>query len=618
MQATQKPDNIPLPNLSTPEKVLSSVILIVGTLTFALTWLYVLERVYGSDAARATTEALGIELGVLFATDRMGYFTLLLLHFGGMLLLFAGSYRLFKKTSLRRRAKKSLYGVAIILGALDVSAWLYAPSCSSTNMYVGVIGVLSAIPLIVLSAIPFLQMWVYRRWKSEDGKSKRIVIVGGGFAGLYAALGLNKKLGYHRHLEIVLIDRKNYFLFPPLLPSASVGTIETRQVSYPFRRIFETTNISFRRMEVTAIDPEKQVVHGQVEENEDPNTDEIEVRGVDYRYDYLVFAPGSTMQTFNTKGALEHCFFMNQLNDAVILRNHIIDCFERAAVLKEYEEQRELLSFVIVGGGPTGIETATEIHDLIHEVLLKRYPEVEPATPMVHILQSPKQILPGWHEDIVRITEKQLRKMQINVRLGNRVTEIGARSVTLGEGEKILARTIVWCAGVKPAPIVTRSGLPVEKSGRIPVNADLSVEGFPTVFVLGDVAHLIDEKNGKPLPPLGQVAFQQGSHTAANLVRLLSGKSTKPFQYFDFGGLVSVGEHFAAVNLLGIRISGFIGWFIWRTLYLSKIVGVSNKIRIVIDWTLDLLIERSISQIRDSAPHQNRAMAPHVEKIQVA
>jgi NADH dehydrogenase len=197
---------------------------------------------------------------------------------------------------------------------------------------------------------------------------------------------------------------------------------------------------------------------------------------------------------------------------------------------------------------------------------------------------------------VVEKTTRQLAKLGVRLITNARVVEVQTHAVRLKDGTSVEARTCIWCAGVQPSRLMGSSGLPLDKAGRAPVTDDLRVGEFPNVFVLGDAASSLNKKTGQFLPPLGQVAFQQGDHTAKNLVRLLQGQKTQPFQYFNFGSLVSVGEHYAAVNLLGIKLSGVIGWFVWRTLYLFKIIGVSNRIRIVIDWTLALFIERSITQ----------------------
>lgn len=591
----QRPNNIKLPNLPLLLKLAATLVLLGASVLFIGSWLAVLHTLYGPGAP---TALLGQRLAELYATDRLAYEELLAIHAGTLVALVITTFYLFRLTSFNRRFRRLFYLTIGLLASCDLAGWLLAPKCSATNVYVGAFGAAAGVPLLFLAIVPVFQMWCYRRWRSPDGTTKRVVVVGGGFAGLYAAMGLNRRLGYSRSLEITLIDKRNYFLFPPLLPSAAAGTIETRQVSYPFRRIFETTNIAFRKMTVTSIDPRAQTVTGVVEVNEDPVTRQLIGREAVFPYDYLVFAPGSTSQTFGTKGASQHAFFMRELNDAVRLRNQVISCFERAAVLDDPDAQRELLTFVVVGAGPTGIETATEIYDLIEQVLQRRYPEVDRSLAEVLLVQSGKQVLPGWDESIVKMTDAQLRRMGLKLLLGDRVSEVGPNFVRVGE-QKIMARTVVWAAGVRPSDLARTSGLNLDATGRVEVGQDCRAKGFENVFVLGDVARFVDPRTGKDLPPLGQVAFQQGAHTAKNLVRMLCGRSTKPFRYFNFGGLVSVGEHFAAVNLLGLKISGVVGWFIWRTLYLSKLVGFSNKVRVVIDWTLDLLVERSISQIRD-------------------
>ena len=212
-------------------------------------------------------------------------------------------------------------------------------------------------------------------------------------------------------------------------------------------------------------------------------------------------------------------------------------------------------------------------------------------------MQSGERVLPGWHEGVVRNVERQIEKLGVKVLLGARVSEVGSHFVSLADGVLLPCRTAIWCAGVKAHPLLARTGLPLHPSGRVVVDETLRPAGFENVYVLGDAACLLDPVTGQPLPPLGQVAFQQGSHLAKNLVHVLGGGSPSAFKYFNFGSLVSVGEHYAAVRLMGVKLTGFLGWFAWRFLYLVKIVGVSNKIRIILDWTLDLVVERSFAQI---------------------
>src|SRR5215471_2618726 len=587
-------DRHPLTNMPLGKKILSTAGLVLGLSLFAAsTWFEIFASNW--DVSVMNVEMWGTTLSHVRKGAPPLFWTLFGAHAVCLTVVLVIARSLFAKVAWSRGSKRALSGLAIGLGALDLVSWLLLSMVGFAEPALGRLVALEAACLLVLAARPLRDMWIYRRWRHAEERPKRVVVVGGGFAGLYAALAIDRALGYHRGIEIMVVDRRNYFLFPPLLPSVASGAIETRQVTYPFRRIFEATNIAFRKQHVERIDVENKVIHSRVNLDADPATGDVRLVREELAYDYLILAPGSDTNTFNTKGVREHAFFMRELSDAIQVRNQIIDCFERAAREPDSARRREQLSFVVVGAGPTGVELASEVRDLVEEVLLNRYPEVDPHEVTVTIVQSGKQILPGWHESIVKKASRQLSNLEIRVLVGRRVVGVDAFSITLDGGEKIATRTTVWCAGVKPAAILESCALPRHGSGRIEIERDLRVKGHDDVFVLGDAAFLL--QYGKPLPPLGQVAFQQGSHAGKNIVRLLCRESTKPFRYFNFGALVSVGEHFAALELLGIRLSGFVAWLIWRTLYLMKLVGFSNKVRVVLDWTLDLLVERSISQI---------------------
>jgi NADH dehydrogenase len=591
-------DNHALKNASLKFKVATTFWLLLSIALMLWSWFisYTVIEWYSDPMRRDLM--LGKELEKLAWTNANEFAVLFFLQAVAYIGLLIVSKKLLRRSALRRRTKKAMSFAANILVALNLFAWLALPVWDVARAAVGSLGFFSSAILILMPLPALWQMWLFKRWRPADPLPKKVVIIGGGFAGLYTALGLDKTFGYHAGLELTVIDQNNFFLFPPLLPSAAVGTIEMQQVTYPFRRIFETTNIVFKKGTVVSINPTERRVRMHVHLNDDMANEKPEMTGQDLEYDYLVLAPGSVNQTFNTKGVGENALFMRELEDTMRVRNRIIECFEAAATAIDPNLQRQLLRFVIVGGGPTGIEIATEIHDMIEEVLLRRYPEIQSSWPEVYIVQSGPELLRGWNEHVVKKTTEQIRKLGVRVILNTRVIDVETHAVSLKDGSVIEARTCIWCAGVQPAPLMSSSGLALDKSGRAVVTDDLRVAEFPDIFVLGDAAAALNKKDGRQLPPLGQVAFQQGDHTAKNLARLLRGQPTKPFQYFNFGSLVSVGEHYAAVNLLGVRLSGFIGWIVWRTLYLSKIIGMSNRIRIVIDWTLDLLIERSITQYK--------------------
>lgn len=620
----QRTDNYSLKNASFLFKTLSTFAILASVAFLAWSWRISLD-ITKVNRPSDLCLLLGDDLWALAHYKTPLFIWLFLFQASGYLGLYITARLLFSRSALRRRMKKLLLGIATSLVVLDQLVWLSVPFWRFAQNAAGYIGLFSAIALVGLTLPPLYQMWFYKRWHRT--RPTRVVVVGGGFAGLYTALGLDKKMGHHKNLEIVLIDRKNYFIFPPLLPSASVGTIETRQVTQSYRRIFETTNIDYKKATVASIDPDAKKIrmHVHLEGEDMEPSGGASPADVDLTYDYLVLAPGSTNQTFNTPGAMENAYFVKELTDAVKIRDRIIDCFERAAVLltsisgsadAAVQVVRELLRFAVVGGGPTGIEIATEIQDLIHEVLLKRYPEINKTYPEVSIIQSGPQVLPGWPDQVVKTTTRQLQKLGIRLILNNRVTEVRSNAVVLKDGPPVAARTILWCAGVKPSPLLSACKIALDKSGRIAVNAHLQVPGYDDVFVLGDSASCMGG-DGKPLPPLGQVAFQQGDYMAESLTRRLRGEPVKPFQYFNFGALVSVGEHYAAVDLLGVKLTGFVGWFVWRTLYLGKMIGVSTKIRIMIDWTLDLFIERSIAQL-DEDPIEKKASSTKPQAVTLA
>lgn len=589
-------DAHPLKNLPSWRKVLASAGLLTGVALFIATlglsvlltnWTVSLAGLLGWGEMLPRVKGYGpVWFPALFA-----------LHATSLLLVAVVATRLFRRVALPRRARAAATFALTFLGVADALCWGFLGMSGVARALLGPVVALEAMALGYLVGRPLRDMWLYARWHPKPGASPtRVVIVGGGFAGLYAASKLDAVLGYHPQLEVTVLDQRNYFLFPPLLPSVATGAIETRQVTYPFRRIFEATNVRFRKETVERVDLAAKVVVSRAD---------VDVSGPEARnchretaYDFLVLSPGSDTQTFGTKGVAQHAFFMRELGDAVAVRNQIIDCFELAAQEPSRERRQQLLRFVVVGGGPTGVELVAEVRDLVELVLFKRYPEIEPDDVHLVLVQSGPSVLPGWHSEVVRRASQQLAHLEVDVRTGCRVLEVGPSNVTLEGNEVLDSRTCVWCAGVKPAGLLQSIALQKHPSGRVPVGADLRAEGHPDVFVLGDAALFMEK--GRPLPPLGQVAFQQGTCTGANLARLIRGRPARPFRYFNYGALLSVGEHFAAIDLLGVRLSGFVAWFVWRSLYLTKLVGFGNKVRVVLDWTLDLLFERSISQVSAS------------------
>jgi NADH dehydrogenase len=595
-----------LRNLSVPKKLWISSALVFGLAAFLSGWFVSIFAV-NWGLSLMTVLDWGGRLEMLPNGWR---FALLTVHLVSLGLLLQLTLALIRRMPLPRLSRRAIYAVALLLAGLDTLLWLLVPIWALARACLGAVVLALTLVLAYLVGAPLGAMWRSRRWRNEPERPVRVVVVGGGFAGLDAAVGLDRVLGFSESLELTVIDRKNYFLFPPLLPSVSVGAIETRQVTYPFRRIFEATNIRFKKETVEQIDLARRVITSKVDVDRDEATGTLRVRHDETPFDYLVLSPGGVTQTFGTPGT-EHAFFMRELGDAIALRNHIIDCFETAARETNLELVRKMLRFVIVGAGPTGVEVASEVRDLVDKVLLPRYREVDASLVDVVLVDSGTRVLGGWNDAVANAAEAQLGHLAVRVLHGARVSEIGTDRVRFKDGTQLDTRTTCWCAGVAASPLLAKTGLSLDRAGRVPVGPDCRVPGHDNVFVLGDAATCLG-KSGKPLPPLGQVAFQQGAQTAKNLVRLLRGEATHPFRYFDFGQLVSVGHQYAAVHLVGVRLTGFVAWFVWRSLYLGKLVGFGNKIRVMLDWTLDLFVERSSSQIH-ATRERLEADAVHVD-----
>jgi NADH dehydrogenase len=590
---TVRQTTITLPNLPLAAKLRYSLLQALGLALYLLSWKLIIEAV-PSDSLLPPS----IETGkAQFSSCLM----LSLAHLSGLVLTISVSNFLFQATPMNRKSRGVVIGVTACILLIDLGLWLYYSIWSANKFYLTSLLLLNAAAFTILIMVGVSRLWMYTRWRGNGGTPIRVVIIGGGFGGLYTALTLHRKLGYHPDLEVTLLDRNNYFLFPPLLPSAATGVLEVRQVSFPFRRILETTRINFRKVNVQTIDRSQRLITGTVERESSDHT--LKILKVDYKYDFLVLAPGARVNTYNLPGVEEFAFFMREMRDAIILRNRVIDLFERAASFDDREEQAKLLNFVVIGAGATGIEVATELHDLIHGVLLDRYLEIDPAIPSVTIVQSGETVLPGWSRKLQKITQERISGLGIDTIFNTRVKEVQIDRVILTTNESLQAYTTIWCAGVTPAELVQNLDLETDKSGRLLVDSNLRATVDKNIFILGDAASAIDPRSGKPFPPLAQVALQQGTYTGKSIARTLKGQPIGDFKYFDYGSLVSVGEHFAAVEVMGITLSGFLGWFFWRTLYLAKLPEFNNRIRIMIEWTLDLIIDRSIAQI-----HQGRQL----------
>ena len=411
---------------------------------------------------------------------------------------------------------------------------------------------------------------------------RRIVILGAGFGGLFTALELERRLRREARAAILLLDARNYHLFSPMLHEVTSGSVEPRHVVWPIRALRRRTRTTFERRQVRSIDLER----GRV------LTD-----GGEVGYDYLVIALGSTTNTFGVKGAEEKAFSFKTLTDAVRLRNHLLEMFEQADLEQDPERRRRLLRFVLVGAGCTGVELATELHDLARKTLGRHYPRLDAREVQIVLAEATGRIIPCVSDRLADLGLEKLRRKGIEVRLHAPAVGVSEGGVELADGQVLPTATVIWTAGVKANPIL--EALPVEKDklGRVVVNEYLELPPFPGVFVIGDAAHSWDPRLQAALPPTAQVAVQQARCVARNIARDLRGQGKEPFVYRHRGDLVSLGAGDGVGEIAGLAFSGLPAWLLWRLVFLAKLIGWKNRIRVALDWIIGSLFARDLAKL---------------------
>lgn len=394
-------------------------------------------------------------------------------------------------------------------------------------------------------------------------KPPRVVIVGAGFGGLWAARGLA-----NRPVHVTLVDRNNYHTFFPLLYQVAAAELVPTDIAHPVRSIFRRTeNVDVLMAEMTGLDLGGRAVH----------TDQGRLD-----YDYLVLAIGSEPSFFGVPGAEEHAFPLRWMSDAVPLRHHVLTRFE-AAVTADPEHRRTLLTFVVVGGGPTGVEYAGALSELIFGPLLEDFPAIQREDVRIVLVEASGALLGGMPDKLGRYACDRLVRRGVTVRLGTTVEAVHARSVAFSGGETLPTDTVVWTAGIRGDPRAEEWGLPVGRGGRVPVTPQLHLEGHPEVFVIGDLAYLEDD-GGTPLPQVAQVAIQQGRRVAANLRARLSGKPIQPFVYRDPGMLAVIGRNAAVAHVFGFAFRGVTAWLLWLGIHISWLIGFRNRALVLLNW----------------------------------
>ena len=427
---------------------------------------------------------------------------------------------------------------------------------------------------------------------------KKIVILGGGFAGVECARQLESDFGDDPDIELVMISEDNFLLFTPMLPQVASGMIETRHIVLPIRTVCEKTK--FYEGRIKNIDPYGKLVTlwGTGDK-----------RSISIHYDFLVVALGSETNFFGMADVEKNAYTMKTLNDAVMLRNRVIDMLEQAENETNPILRKSFLNFVVVGGGFAGIETAGELMDLLLDAR-KHYPTIHEEDLKVVVLEALPMILPGFNEKLAEFAKDKMTERGIDIRLKTAVTSFDGNEVTtksLDENPKdsvdeskvdaIRTKTLVWTAGVTPVNTIKRSMFKTDK-GKVIVNDFLEVQDFPGVFAIGDCALFIDPETQRPFPPTAQLAEAQAKTAATNLKALITNSEKEKFEYHSKGQMAIIGKRSGIATFLGMNISGFWAWLIWRNVYLSKISTFDKKTRVFLDWTIDLFFDRDISRLK--------------------
>ena len=417
-------------------------------------------------------------------------------------------------------------------------------------------------------------------------KTTRIVIAGGGFAGLYAAMHFDKRLARRADVEVTLISDENFILFTPMLHEVAAGDLSPEDISNPVRRILR--HVRFAGAEVKAVDLDARCVscvHG------------VERKEVQFEFDHLLLTLGSETNFFDMQGVRDWSVTMKNLSDAALLRNRMVALLEEASLQTDHDARRQLLTFVTAGGGFSGTETTGAVNDFVRETV-RYYPQLREELIRVVMVHPGNFILPELGEELGRYAECKLRDRKVEVIKGPRVANYDGMVVTLSDGTSIPAATMIWTAGVKPSPVI--SSLPCQKErARLLVNEDMSVPGFPGLWAAGDCAAIPDAKSatGKFYPPTAQHGLREGMIVAKNIEAAILGRPPKPFRFKMLGQLASIGHRTGVAMVFGIKFSGFIAWWFWRSVYLMKLPRLAKKLRVMVSWSFDLFFGREIEQM---------------------
>jgi len=396
----------------------------------------------------------------------------------------------------------------------------------------------------------------------------KVVIVGAGFGGLAAAKALRRTPA-----NVILIDRANHHLFQPLLYQVATSVLAPGQVASPIRGILRRQkNATVLLGEVTGVDKDEKCVF----------LSDADRENVPIHYDHLVLATGVTHSYFGHSEFAQYAPGLKTLVDAVAVRNKVLQAFEQAEAEEDPSRHQDLLTFILVGAGPTGVEMAAALAVLVQSTLQSEFRRIDPASARIVLVDMAPRVLPTFSEDLSTAAKERLQELGVDVRLGHSVDRIDADGIIVA-GERIFSKTVIWTAGVAPSPAGKWLNLDTDRAGRVRVQPDLSVPGHPEIFVVGDTASL--DQNGKPLPGVAQVALQQGRYVGKLIHSRIVGRPTpKPFKYFDKGSMAVVGKGFAVLQTGKIHLSGFSAWLAWATVHLQFLATSRLRVSVFVQW----------------------------------
>jgi NADH dehydrogenase len=412
----------------------------------------------------------------------------------------------------------------------------------------------------------------------------KIVIAGGGFAGLSAAMYLDRTLARRAEADVTLISRENFILFTPMLHEVAAGDLYPGDIVNPLRRILR--HVKFIQADVQAIDLSARRVRcvGGIEKLE-----------LELEFDHLLLTLGSETNFFDLPGVSEWAVTMKTMSDAALLRNRMVALLEEANLHRDDATRRRLLTFVTAGGGFAGAETTGAINDFVREAV-RYYPDLNPELIRVVVIHPGKFLLPELGEELGNYAERKLRERKVDVIKGVRVASYDGSLVTLTDGTSIPAATLVWTAGVKPSPVIATLPCPTEH-GRLVVSEYLAVTGVPGLWAAGDCAAVPVLNTEKFHPPTAQHGLREGLVVAKNIAAVVLDRPLKSFTFTTLGQLASIGRRTGVAMVFGVKFSGFLAWCFWRTVYLMKLPRLQKKLRVMVGWTLDLFFSRDIEQM---------------------